>query len=224
MGKNLIPLFPVSSQITNPHSPHYMSLFNLPAPGFLYQKLGLPESLRKSLISELFSPDQKDSEGKIGATGSGQIDRKIRAVSTVHYSSPNRKLFEITIEEKISELVNKQITPCGPWGYFKYSSASQGHYDWHSDEGHIWPDGKIVINYPCRALSAVYYPNSNYEGGQIEIGERPHKYPGQPPLTNFIKPEFDHILLFPSDIRFPHKVHPVIQGDRLSIVNWFDIK
>lgn len=205
------------------------TLIDFPAPGFLYFRLGLPEEIRNSLISELLSDSQKSSKGRVGAEDSQKSDLQIRDVNSIQYNSPNRKLFEDFIQGKINSLIqsyrwgkNKKVVPCNGWGYFLYK-APEGHYDWHCDEGHVWPNGNIVINYPCRHLTAVYYPNSNYEGGQIEIGERFYGASFQPD-SNMIKPEFDHILLFPSDIRFPHKVHPVIFGDRISIVNWFDIK
>lgn len=205
------------------------SIISLNSPsGFAYERAGVPAEIHSQLIADLFSPKQNSSKGKVGAQNSAIEDKSVRDISAIHFQSPSRKPLEDFLQSKIDSFIqqfpwgkNRKAIPCNAWGYFKYD-APGGHYDWHCDEGHVWPNGNIVINYPCRHLTAVYYPNSNYEGGQIELGQRPYGAASQPNSV-MIKPEFDHLLLFPSDIRFPHKVHPVVSGSRVSIVNWFNI-
>lgn len=61
-----------------------------------------------------------------------------------------------------------------------------------------------------RCVSAVFYLNDNYDGGEIEF-------------TNFnlkIKPKAGTLILFPSNYAYKHTAHPVISGIKYSITTW----
>lgn len=61
-----------------------------------------------------------------------------------------------------------------------------------------------------RALSAIFYINDNYTGGELEF-------------TNFditIKPKAGSIVLFPSNYAYTHKAYPVLSGTKYAIVTW----
>jgi hypothetical protein len=61
-----------------------------------------------------------------------------------------------------------------------------------------------------RAVSAICYLNSDYEGGEIEF-------------VNFnikIKPSSGMMILFPSNYAYTHIAHPVISGTKYALVTW----
>jgi predicted 2-oxoglutarate/Fe(II)-dependent dioxygenase YbiX len=61
-----------------------------------------------------------------------------------------------------------------------------------------------------RAVSALVYLNSDYEGGEIEF---PH-------FGIKIKPEAGMMLLFPSNFAYRHIAHPIRSGTKYSLVTW----
>jgi Rps23 Pro-64 3,4-dihydroxylase Tpa1-like proline 4-hydroxylase len=63
-----------------------------------------------------------------------------------------------------------------------------------------------------RTASMVYYPNDNYDGGELEFihfGLR-------------IKPKAGQLFMFPSGYSYEHKVHPVNSGTRITMVSFFN--
>ena len=61
-----------------------------------------------------------------------------------------------------------------------------------------------------RAISAILYLNSEFEGGEIEF-------------TNFkvkIKPQPGMLIIFPSNYAYTHIAHPVTSGTKYAIVTW----
>jgi len=68
-------------------------------------------------------------------------------------------------------------------------------------------DGSTDIG---RSISAVFYLNDDYEGGEIEF-------------VNFnikIKPKAGSLILFPSNYPYAHIAHPVTGGTKYAIVTW----
>lgn len=73
----------------------------------------------------------------------------------------------------------------------------------HSDDSFATP----------RTASMVYYPNDDYEGGEIEFIHFGVK----------IKPKAKQLFLFPSGYSYEHKVHPVTGGNpRITVVSFFN--
>ena len=75
------------------------------------------------------------------------------------------------------------------------------HYDYHVDD-HAFQK---------RTLSLIYFINDDYEGGQVEF-------------KNFnlsVSPQKNMLLLFPSNYMYMHRVVPVKNGTRYTIVQWF---
>ena len=58
-----------------------------------------------------------------------------------------------------------------------------------------------------RRVSTVYYPNDDYEGGELYF----------PRLDINIKPKADQLIIFPSSYVYDHKILPVISGTRYII-------
>ncbi len=62
----------------------------------------------------------------------------------------------------------------------------------------------------ARAISAVVYLNSDFEGGELEF-------------THFgvkIKPQPGMLILFPSNYAYSHIAHPVTSGTKYALVTW----
>jgi hypothetical protein len=84
--------------------------------------------------------------------------------------------------------------------FIKYGPGQ--HFQEHSDNGY---------SYNC-VLSAVSYPNDDYEGGELAF-----RLQG---LS--IKPRAGDLYLFPSNFMYPHRAMPVISGTKYSIVTMLD--
>jgi hypothetical protein len=63
-----------------------------------------------------------------------------------------------------------------------------------------------------RTLSLVYYPNDDYDGGELEFIHFGIK----------IKPKAGQLFLFPSGYSYEHKVYPVKSGTRITMVCFFN--
>lgn len=72
----------------------------------------------------------------------------------------------------------------------------------HSDDSFATP----------RTASMVYYPNDDYEGGELEFIH----------FGVTIKPKAGQLFMFPSGYSYEHKVHPVISGTRITVVSFFN--
>ena len=76
------------------------------------------------------------------------------------------------------------------------------HFQEHHDHGY---------SYNC-VLSAVAYPNDDYEGGELHFR-----------LQNLtVKPKAGDLYLFPSNFMYPHRAMPVTSGTKYSIVTMLD--
>ena len=87
-----------------------------------------------------------------------------------------------------------------------YASDQQypGHYDWHVDAGH----GDVS----CRKISLTVQISNpqDYRGGELVINNHCNEVIGTQ--------EQGSVHLFPSYM--PHKVTPITQGERYSLVIW----
>jgi hypothetical protein len=84
--------------------------------------------------------------------------------------------------------------------FIKYGPGQ--HFQEHSDNGY---------SYNC-ILSAVSYPNDDYEGGELAFRLQGLN----------IKPRAGDLYLFPSNFMYPHRAMPVISGTKYSIVTMLD--
>lgn len=93
--------------------------------------------------------------------------------------------------------------------FSSYSSVKTGRYDWHVDTFHNSTapnDRKLSV---CIQLSDP----STYQGGQFE-------FRGCDPLIEDVFAPKGSVLVFPSI--FEHRVLPVTEGVRYSLVSWID--
>ena len=84
--------------------------------------------------------------------------------------------------------------------FIKYGPGQ--HFQEHHDNGY---------SYNC-VLSAVSYPNDNYEGGELFFR-----------IQNLnVKAKAGDLFLFPSNFMYPHRAMPVTSGVKHSIVTMLD--
>lgn len=143
-------------------------------------------------------------------TGDNQKEKKIRVsnVSWIECAEDSQWLYDKLAY--ISNQLNGQFYRFDLFGfqedlqYTVYNSATQGHYTWHVDNG--------MSTRASRKLSVVMQLSdpSEYEGGDLEImtGADPVKIDKKKGL----------VTVFPSYVL--HRVTPVTQGTRKSLVVW----
>jgi len=90
-----------------------------------------------------------------------------------------------------------------------------GHYDFHVDNMGFnkMNDPGNIMDGTTRKLSMVCWLNEDFEGGEFQIHKSVMKDDG------IMKPTKGTIILFPAWTM--HKVHPVTEGTRYSLVTWF---
>ena len=63
-----------------------------------------------------------------------------------------------------------------------------------------------------RTVSMVYYPNDDYDGGELEFVFFGVK----------IKPKAGQLFIFPSSYSYMHKIHAITSGERYTFVSFFN--
>lgn len=85
------------------------------------------------------------------------------------------------------------------WALLKYEVGD--FFKVHTDASRAYP----------RQVSAVYYINDDYTGGEIFF----------PYINVEVKPKKDEFLVFPSTNLFSHYAKEVVSGTKYSMPNWF---
>jgi PKHD-type hydroxylase len=92
-----------------------------------------------------------------------------------------------------------------------------GHYDFHLDNmGFEKMKSDNIMDGTTRKLSMVCWLNEDFEGGEFEFHDT---VSSKDDPDRIIKPTKGTIVFFPSWLA--HKVHPVTEGTRYSLVTWF---
>jgi predicted 2-oxoglutarate/Fe(II)-dependent dioxygenase YbiX len=87
-----------------------------------------------------------------------------------------------------------------------------GHHSRHADNCRQNEQGDWVPNHtPQRVVSAVYYLNEEFEGGEIAFEKE----------KLVVTPRRGLLLAFPSDSDHVHEVYPVRRGIRYTMPIWF---
>tara|TARA_B100001113_G_C20770674_1_gene475153 strand:- start:6 stop:572 length:567 start_codon:yes stop_codon:yes gene_type:complete len=93
----------------------------------------------------------------------------------------------------------------------------EGHYyDWHLDQHNKITNPKGTV----RKISMSYMLNDDYEGGELDIEIRQPGDKGGRPRYDTFKPMPGVGVFFESTAY--HRVRPVTQGTRKSLVAWFN--
>lgn len=111
--------------------------------------------------------------------------------------------YGLTLDRALTGYAKKFNTPFTfheDYGLLKYRGEEKDHYDAHHD-------GNTDTG---RSISAVFYLNDNYQGGEIEFVHYGVK----------IKPEAGSLILFPSNYAYSHIAHEVTKGIKYAIVTW----
>jgi len=172
-------------------------------------------SLETTSVLTRYASSLKYESAKIG---SGEIvNEKIRKVHNYPLSFYNKSLTEVHwcnfLSKKIYDLMNFYLDKNNLINYYKITNINQieilkyaktFHYDYHIDDGSNWN----------RTLSSILFLNNDYEGGELSFKD---------PLNGeeiSIKPEPGAIVVWPSNVLFPHTVKPIKNGTRYSVVAW----
>ena len=158
---------------------------------------------------------------------SGVYDRKNLAVVDNFYRSSFSLIVSQDIKKKVKERLDfvvkhhlgDRFELCEELSFLCYDETNSGHFNRHTDNAY-WDNGEFLFTSPRRKLTTVTYLNDDYEGGEI-VFDTVH-YPNGDVFNHKIPK--GSMVMFPSDLRFPHEVKPVTKGCRYSIVGWYDFK
>lgn len=91
------------------------------------------------------------------------------------------------------------------------------HMTWHSrlevlsyKAGHFFEDHIDNIPGIPRTVSAVYYLNDDYEGGELYFSR----------FNLRIKPKANSMIMFPSSYAYNHSAEPVVSGNKIAIASF----
>jgi predicted 2-oxoglutarate/Fe(II)-dependent dioxygenase YbiX len=106
----------------------------------------------------------------------------------------------------------RSAEPLYPETVILAAMGAGGHHSRHADNCRQNEQGDWVANHtPHRDVSAIYYLNEEFDGGEI-VFERQQ-------LT--VKPRRGLLMAFPSDADHVHEVLPVRSGVRYTMPIWF---
>jgi PKHD-type hydroxylase len=140
----------------------------------------------------------------VGADYTGEKLKKVRdsEVVMVEIDWIKSKL-ESVLKNKI-QFKGYELDEIEKFQFTKYTNG--GHYDWHTDVG---------LNFEYRFCSIVIQLNDEYEGGELLYKD-----------FNNNEIEFGkgigNLFIFKSTIE--HKVNPITEGVRYSLVSWIKLK
>lgn len=152
-----------------------------------------------------------------GTVRGGVVNKEVRRVKSVNISGSERKFKDVFInlwiaaKEMNSMYFGLDISRLNFLQILKYDESDQGKYDIHHDV--FW----IVNSQYHRKLSCVVQLSDvkNYKGGEFYIDAREGKKFNTQDVINQ-----GTLIFFPGFV--PHRVSPVTQGTRFSLVAWFE--
>lgn len=192
-------------------------------PHILMDENGLYPDIRKGLIQHMESVKRATS-GVYNSDITEDINTFYRSssaceVSLEVYNSVKNRI-DYVIDWQMSQQPNSREYVIGEaLQFLRYAGDERGHFNAHTDNAYYDAQGIFRYTSPHRVLSVIAYLNDDFEGGEIVF---PSIMTDDGPLV--IKPRPGLIVIFPSDLRFPHEVRPVTKGIRYSIVAWYNVK
>lgn len=106
-----------------------------------------------------------------------------------------------TINQTLSNTVWADTINYARW---RSGDSQLPHADGENADGSEHP-------YPWRQVGCVLYLNTNYQGGEIYF----------PDHNQTLKPEAGTLVWFPGTADYLHGVHPVTQGERITIASFW---
>jgi len=175
-------------------------------------------ALNLKVLSTLirFVSSRNFEKGKIG-DGKPLLNENVRKVWMYHLAPLNESLSDCHwarfLDWKITGLMNEYLIRNNLQNYHKIQNVNQidllkyqedHFYAFHVDGGKSFE----------RTLSCVLFLNNDYEGGELCF-----KNTFDDEMLA-IKPNPGTVVIWPSNMLFPHAVKPVTKGTRYSIVSW----
>jgi PKHD-type hydroxylase len=140
------------------------------------------------------------SEGKVGSNNTNNKVRKSSVAFIDKIESVDSKLISLLKENII--LKGFEVTGLGSYQFTEYSLGE--YYDWHTDSGGEY----------SRFYSVVIQLNDTYDGGILEVEDMDK-------TVLKMKKGIGNMYIFQSNIK--HRVTPVLEGVRYSLVNWVSL-
>ena len=175
-----------------------------------------------AILADTFTPEECAKIISIGLqnleqakVSSGEVESKTRS-SKVNFLIPSddtRWIFE-RIKE-VTDNVNDRLFnfDLRYFSNMQFTSYSTGdYYDWHMD---LLPGETQQLFARKLSLSVILSNPLDHKGGELEINR--HAKDG---CEIALKPEQGAVVFFPSFIQ--HRVTPVSQGNRYSLVVWVE--
>ena len=173
----------------------------------------------KSLLSDPFCDDviklASELDQEKGTIDDGVTDSVRR--STVRWiNRDERSEFVYQVLTQIFKDFNRQVFGFNvdhvpEIQFTEYDESEQGHYDWHLD---TISDGPVAYDRKL-SMSIQLSPNTAYVGGDLQFHDN-----GSGGLPAEEIRSRGSVIVFPSFM--PHRVTPVTQGKRLSLVAWME--
>lgn len=146
--------------------------------------------------------NQKLEEARIGGESSTSNNIRSTKISWIMDKTILLTLKDKMLEINKSKNWNYDVTDMFPFQYSVYHEND--HYDWHVDTGSAYLKQKE------RKISFSLILNDNYEGGELEF-----KNSDENISLDLNKGD---MVTFPSFLE--HRVKPVLNGTRISLVGW----
>ena len=143
-------------------------------------------------------------------------NRREVAISRVCHEVEVSKLVDARLGDYETAIFNaigaggRLCTDINPYFWFSLDSSysflryQEGHFCGEHVDHSLHTEG------PARVVSAIMYPNDDYEGGEIIF----------PRQEITLKPEAGSMVMFPSNWTHPHGVLEVTKGTRYAMVTW----
>ena len=180
------------------------------------QKIASPETCRNWITHF----DQVLETGRIGEQ---QVNEQIRR-SNVRFITKQDSATDVIVHGifqliefhvgQVNLSLGLNLYPADAFQFSKYDSSIEATYDWHSDAEFLDSNPSI------RKLSVSILLNEGFEGGDffIKTGESTHLLNEQTDREENANLTCGDVMVFPSFLK--HKVSPVFEGTRYSIVCW----
>ncbi len=172
----------------------------------------IPDDLLKLIKKEI--TNLSESEYETAKVGNGTTDDNSFHDESVRISEVNwlgelnwiSSIFHHYMTIANREIWQYDITGCQAIQVTKYTK--NGHYTWHCDYG----TSDNVYNTRKLSASLLISDPNDYVGGKFQVID----YHGK--IVSIPK-KMGQITFF--DSRIPHRVAPVLKGERISLVAWF---
>jgi predicted 2-oxoglutarate/Fe(II)-dependent dioxygenase YbiX len=170
------------------------------------QKLHTIEKfLTEDECSEILNKYKRELELKPAEVASGNKKARKSSIAFVdNIEAIDEKLK--TVLKNLIQIKGYEVTGLGPYQFTEYKIGE--YYDWHTDSN--------GTDYKDRYCSIVIQLNDGYEGGYLQLIDESGDN------TYQCAHGIGTMYIFYSNIR--HRVMPVTNGSRYSLVNWVSLK